>query len=95
LSVTVSMLRAGWTFEGTVAVCLCLGSARTTAPKVRSNSRFAIRERGREEREDNNNIMCIPLRREPGPRVRLSGSVIKVRGLGMFYAGGPRAWWQR
>ena len=39
--------------------------------------------------------MYIPLRREPGPRVRLSGSVIKVRGLGMFYAGGPRAWWQR
>jgi hypothetical protein len=75
---------------------LCLGRPGRLGKKfVRIESRSAMRERGREEREDNNNIMCIPLRREPGPRVRLSGSVIKVRGLGMFYAGGPRAWWQR
>ena len=89
-------MRAGWTFEEEAAVCCAkVRPGRLGKKFVRIESRSAMRERGREEREDNNNIMCIPLRREPGPRVRLSGSVIKVRGLGMFYAGGPRAWWQR
>ena len=94
MSVTVSMLRAVGRSKGRRQFAVSWFGQDDWA-KSSFESRSAMRERGREEREDNNNIMCIPLRREPGPRVRLSGSVIKVRGLGMFYAGGPRAWWQR
>jgi hypothetical protein len=89
-------VEGSWTFEGKAAVCCVLVRPGRLGQKFVRIEICNERERERgEEREDDNNIMCIPLRREPGPRVRLSGSVIKVRGLGMFYAGGPRAWWQR
>ena len=52
--VKMGKLRAGWTFEEEAAVCCAeVRPGRLGKKFVRIESRSAMRERGREEREDN------------------------------------------